>query len=192
MLNTKQEKDNKVENGKSFKICDNIILKPSLLCGSWTLRRALGFTARSAFAALHCSWEPEMFYLQCLCLRSSICTLCCHTAPSGAASTAQPFRLGGFSHAVHLLLTNNSSTSILKSTHHAPSRQIAIKLVATDKGSKQLMIESIQAPGFMFSPKIRRGCVKNKTHEPLVKYMLLLPVYLFMSNCLRRYKYHNI
>lgn len=112
-----------------------------------------------------------------------------HTALSGAASTAQPFRLGRFS---HLLFTNNSPKPLLKSTHHAPSRQTATKLVATEKGNKQLMLESIQAPGFMFSPTIRRGCVKNKTHKPLVKYTLLLPIYLFLSNCLRRYKYHNI
>lgn len=154
----------------------------------WTLRNTLGFTAHSPFIALHCAWESGTFYLQCLCLRSSICMYSCLTAlsrscqhcPRPALQTKSVFPC------TTCPFTNNFSKFMGKSTHHAPSSQLAIKLVGTDKGNMQLMIESIQAPGFIFSPKIRRGCVKNKIHKPLVKYTLLLPIYSFMSNCLRR------
>jgi len=54
-----------------------------------------------------------------------------------------------------LQIISQNSWKKAHSTHHADRLQLS--QLGADKGNKQLMIQSIQAPGSIFSPKRRKG-----------------------------------
>lgn len=162
-----------------------------------TLRNSLGFTAHSSFLPYIILENQEFFHLQCRRLRSSVCTYHCNAALSRRCQHCPQstlFRLSWF-FPCNLSSPFKKFINIYgeKSTQCTVCGQIAIKPVSADKGNKQLMIQSMQAPGSIFSPERRKGRgLKENTHKPLLKHTLCLHIYPSMSNCSRRYKYSNI